>query len=93
MLWVKALDDVSGKLFALRRQADGSWSSKAMPLPGNSTIHIAATADKQDISFATVEGMLTPTTLMSVDAAGKVGTVRALPPSSTRPVHRRPAFR
>jgi prolyl oligopeptidase len=79
VLWIKALDDVSGKLFALRRQADGSWSSKAMPLPGNSTVHIAATADKQDIAFATVEGMLTPTTLMSVDGAGKVGTVQALP--------------
>ena len=79
VLWVKALDDVSGKLFALRRQADGSWSSRAMPLPANSTIHIAATADKQDIAFATVEGMLTPTTLMSVDATGKVGTVQALP--------------
>ena len=79
VLWIKALDDVSGKLFAFRRQADGSWSSKAMPLPGNSTIHIAATADKQDIALATIEGMLTPTTLMSVDAAGKLGTVQALP--------------
>ena len=79
VLWIKALDDVSGRLFALRRQADGSWASKAMPLPGNSTIHIAATADKQDIAFATVEGMLTPTTLMSVDSAGNVGTVQALP--------------
>ena len=79
VLWIKALDDVSGKLFALRRQADGSWSSKAMPLPTNSTVHIAATADRQDIAFATVEGMLTPTTLMSVDPAGKVGTVQALP--------------
>ena len=79
VLWIKALDDVSGKLFALRRQADGSWSSKAMPLPGNSTVHIAGTADRRDIAFATVEGMLTPTTLMSVDAAGRVGTVQALP--------------
>jgi prolyl oligopeptidase len=79
LLWVKALDDVSGKLFALRRKANGSWSGKAMPLPANSTIHMAATADKQDIAFATVEGMLTPTTLMSIDAAGKVGTVQALP--------------
>ena len=79
VLWVKALDDVSGKLFALRRQADGSWSSRAMALPANSTVHIAGTADKQDIAFATVEGMLTPTTLMSVDAAAKVGTVQALP--------------
>ena len=25
ILWIKALDDVSGKLFALRRQPDGSW--------------------------------------------------------------------
>ena len=79
VLWIKALDDVSGKLFALRRQADGSWSSKAMPLPANSTIDIVATADKQDIAFASVEGMLTPTTLMSVDAAGTIGTVQALP--------------
>ena len=79
VLWIKALDDVSGKLFALRRQSDGSWMSKAMPLPANSTVQIAGTADKQDIVFATVEGMLTPTTLMSVDSAGKVGAVQALP--------------
>ncbi|MCL6699711.1 prolyl oligopeptidase family serine peptidase [Sphingomonas sp. NSE70-1] len=79
VLWIKALDDVSGKLFALRRQSDGSWSSKAMPLPANSTVHIAGTADKQDIAFATVEGMLNPTTLMSIDAAGKVATVQSLP--------------
>ena len=79
VLWIKALDDVSGKLFALRRQADGSWSSKAMALPGNSTVHIVGTADKQDIAFATVEGMLTPTTLMSVGADGRVGKVQSLP--------------
>jgi prolyl oligopeptidase len=79
ILWIKALDDVSGKLFALRRQANGSWSSAAMPLPGNSTVHLVETAGKQDIAFATVEGMLSPTTLMSVDAGGKVGTVQALP--------------
>ena len=79
VLWIKALDDVSGKLFALRRQADGSWSSKSMALPGNSTVHIVGTADKQDIAFATVEGMLTPTTLMSVGADGRVGKVQSLP--------------
>jgi prolyl oligopeptidase len=79
VLWIKALDDVSGKLFALRRQADGSWSSKAMGLPHNSTVHIVGTADKQDIAFATVEGMLTPTTLMSVDPSGKVATLQSLP--------------
>jgi prolyl oligopeptidase len=79
VLWIKALDDVSGKLFALRRQTDGSWSTSAMSLPANSTIHIAGTADKQDIAFATVEGMLTPTTLMSVTPGGEVRQVAALP--------------
>ncbi|MCF2514006.1 prolyl oligopeptidase family serine peptidase [Sphingomonas sp. G124] len=79
VLWVKALDDVSGKLFALRRQPDGSWSSKAMPLLDHSTVHIAGTADKQDIAFAAVEGMLSPTTLMSVDSTGKAATIQALP--------------
>ncbi|MDV3257529.1 MAG: prolyl oligopeptidase family serine peptidase [Sphingomonas sp.] len=80
ILWVKALDDVSGKLFALRRQPDGSWSGTAAGLPANSTVSIAATADRQDIAFVTVEGMLTPTTLMAVDAAGKANSVAALPP-------------
>jgi prolyl oligopeptidase len=79
VLWVKALDDVSGKLFALRRQADGSWSQTAMPLPANSTVQIVGGADKQDIAFVTVDGMLTPTTLSAVSANGTVQTVQALP--------------
>ena len=79
VLWIKALDDVSGKLFALRRQADGNWSRSAMPLPANSTIQIVGGADKQDIAFVTVDGMLTPTTLSAVSANGGVQTVQALP--------------
>ena len=79
VLWVKALDDVSGKLFALTRQPDGGWARRTMPLPANSTVHIVGTADKQDLAFATVEGMLTPTTLVSVAAAGAVSQVDALP--------------
>ena len=79
VLWVKALDDVSGKLFALARQANGTWARQTMPLPASSTIHIAETAGKQDIAFATVEGMLTPTTLVSVTPIGEVNQVAALP--------------
>jgi prolyl oligopeptidase len=79
VLWIKALDDVSGKLFALARQANGTWARQVMPLPANSTIRIAATADKQDIAFATVEGMLTPTTLVSVTPIGEVRQVAVLP--------------
>ena len=68
VLWVKALDDVSGKLFALTRGSDGRWSSRAMPLAANSTIHLLQTSDKNDLAFAEVEGMLTPPTLVRGDA-------------------------
>jgi prolyl oligopeptidase len=78
VLWIKALDDVSGKLFAYSRQPDGRWAGRDTGLPGNSTVHLAGTADKQDIAFATIEGMLQPTTLMAV-GGGAVHQVAALP--------------
>lgn len=77
-LWIKALDDVSGKLFQYVRQPDGRWAGRDMDLPGNSTLHIAETAGKQDIAFVTVEGMLQPTTLVAV-GQGAARTVQALP--------------
>nr|ART39575.1 J447 [uncultured bacterium] len=79
VLWIKALDDVSGKLFALARQADGTWARQTIPLPANSTIQIAATAGKQDLAFATIEGMLMPTTLVAVNSIRQVTQVAALP--------------
>ncbi|WP_246449100.1 prolyl oligopeptidase family serine peptidase [Sphingomonas sabuli] len=78
VLWVKALDDVSGKLFALRHQANGSWTTVAMPLAANSTIHIVGTADSQDMAFATVEGMLEPTSLLAVTGKS-IERVQSLP--------------
>jgi prolyl oligopeptidase len=79
LLWIKALDDVSGKLFALKRQPDGHWTSRTMPLPAHSTLHIISTADKLDTTFVTVEGMLTPTTLVAVSPTGERRDVQALP--------------
>lgn len=78
ILWIKALDDVSGKLFQYARQPDGRWAGREMDLPANSTIHIVGTADKQDLAFVTVEGMLQPTTLMSV-GGGAPRRIQALP--------------
>src|SRR5690606_33496883 len=54
ILWVKALEDVSGRLFALTRNANGSWVSRPADLAGNSTIHIQAAGE--GVAFATVEG-------------------------------------
>jgi prolyl oligopeptidase len=79
VLWVKALDDVSGKLFALTRGSDGKWASKAMPLAANSTLLLAGVAGKSDLAFATVEGMLTPPALYAVRQGAAPALVRSLP--------------
>ncbi|MEO8617883.1 MAG: prolyl oligopeptidase family serine peptidase [Sphingomicrobium sp.] len=78
ILWVKALDDVSGKLFALSRGDDGRWSSRPMPLPANATLHLTGTADRRDLAFATVEGMLTPTSLVAITPTTPMRTIESL---------------
>ena len=69
-LWVKVLDDVSGKLIALTPGAD-RWSSREMDLPANSTLQIAETSGEGDTAFVTVENMLTPPTLWAVPSEGE----------------------
>jgi prolyl oligopeptidase len=80
ILWVKALDDVEGKLFALRRDpATGKWSQKEVPLADNATVTIAGTIGKRDTVLATAETMLTPPTLYAVTEGGAPRPVQSLP--------------
>jgi prolyl oligopeptidase len=79
-LWVKYLEDVSGRLIALTRAPDGTWSGSPVALPDKSTIHLNATASKEDLAFATVEGMLTAPTLFRADPASAPVAIQALPP-------------
>jgi prolyl oligopeptidase len=79
-LWVKYLEDVSGRLTALTRGADGTWSGSPVALPDKSTIHLNAAAGTSDLAFATVEGMLAPPTLYRVDPAASPTAIQALPP-------------
>ena len=79
-LWVKYLEDVSGRLTALTRAADGTWSSAPVALPDKSTVHLNATAGTSDLAFATVEGMLTPPTLFRVEPAAAPVAIQSLPP-------------
>jgi prolyl oligopeptidase len=79
VLWVKLLDDVSGKLVSLRRGADGRWSQSAASLPANATVHLEAAAGSRDIAFVTVQGMLLPPTLYAVTPGAPPRTVQALP--------------
>ncbi len=79
-LWVKALEDVSGRLFALRRGADGVWTSEAIDLPGNSTVQLLTSGSSEDLAFVTVENMLTPPSLHAVRPSGEARLVQSLPP-------------
>ena len=65
-VWIKLLDDVSGRLVALTRQPDGSWRQQRMALPDKSTIHLDAVASNSDLAFATVEGFLSPPRLFAL---------------------------
>ncbi|MBJ7438847.1 MAG: S9 family peptidase [Sphingopyxis sp.] len=80
ILWVKALDDVEGKLFALRRDpATGKWTQKEVPLAANATVGIAGTVGKRDIVLATAETILTPPTLYAVAEDKAPQPVQTLP--------------
>ncbi len=92
VLWVKALDDVSGKLFALTRNKNGTWAPRPIALPANSSVNLLAAAGKSDLAFATVEGMLTPPALYAVKSGGRPALVQRLPAkfdASTRIVEQR----
>jgi prolyl oligopeptidase len=79
-VWVKYLEDVSGRLTALTRAADGTWSGAPVALPDKSTIHLNATASTEDVAFATVEGMLTPPTLFRAEPGAAPAAIQTLPP-------------
>ncbi|WP_341858556.1 prolyl oligopeptidase family serine peptidase [Qipengyuania sp. GPGPB31] len=77
-LWVKVLDDVSGKLIELTPGAEG-WAQRTMDMPANSTIQIAETSGKGDTAFVTVESMLTPPTLYAVPSKGEPVAIASEP--------------
>ncbi|KQN27390.1 peptidase S9 [Sphingomonas sp. Leaf34] len=79
VLWVKMLDDVSGRLVSLTRGADGVWTPSVAALPTASTIHLEATAGKDDTAFALVEGFLSPPALYAVRPNASPTAVDTLP--------------
>jgi prolyl oligopeptidase len=79
VLWVKLLDDVSGKLLSLARGADGRWTQSAATLPANATVHLDAAAGARDVAFVTVQGMLLPPMLYAVVPGSTPRQVQALP--------------
>lgn len=77
-LWVKVLDDVSGKLIEVSPGAPG-WFARDIALPDNSTIQIAEVSGNGDTAFVTVESMLTPPTLYAVPSEGEPTAIASEP--------------
>jgi prolyl oligopeptidase len=78
VLWVKVLEDVAGRLYALTPKGAG-WTSRPVPLARNSTIHLLAADGSPDQAFVTVEGMLTPPALYAVGRSAAPALVQRLP--------------
>ena len=64
-LYVKLLDNVSGRLLSLGRGADGHWTPRPVPLPANSVVTLHAVG-KGDVAFLSVESQLSPESLWAV---------------------------
>ena len=79
VLWIKLLDNVSGKLLALTPNIDGHWSARAIPMAANATVALSGAAEGRDMVFAQVESFLTPPTLYAVGADAVVKPVQSLP--------------
>jgi len=72
-------DNVRGQVAVFTPTADG-WTKSAIPVPENSTVNLIDSQRSSERVFYSVEGFVTPSTLMLADAAaGKADTVRVSP--------------
>jgi prolyl oligopeptidase len=79
-LLITTLNHVRGRAYVYTPTAAG-WSKKALDLPENSSIGLAASSDKTNDFFLTVTGFLTPPSLYLGDATpGTVKMVKSEPP-------------
>lgn len=80
-LLITYLDNVRGRAAVYTPGADG-WTARQVPLPDNMAIGLASSSDGDDTAYLSVTGFVTPTTLVSINAAGAAAPrqVKALPP-------------
>ncbi len=72
--------NVRGRGFIFSRNADGSWTSRQLDLPDNSSIHVVDADLRSDDAFLSVTGFLTPTTLWKLDTdSARLAAVKSLP--------------
>jgi prolyl oligopeptidase len=67
-LILTTLEHVQGRAYVFTLGSDGAWTRKALPVPDNHTIGIAAASRTDDRFFMGVTGFLTPPSLWLGDA-------------------------
>ncbi|WP_331043332.1 prolyl oligopeptidase family serine peptidase [Sphingomonas sp.] len=73
-------DNVRGRTMVMAPAGQG-WTRRDVVLPDNAAIAVASTTDRSDRAYMSVTGFLTPTQLVTLDAAGTAApqVVKALP--------------
>jgi prolyl oligopeptidase len=73
-------DNVRGKVLAFAGNGERGWTQTELPGLANASVHLGSTSDEGDAAFYSVEGFITPTSLVLADAVtGKADTIKALP--------------
>lgn len=76
-VYVSLLEDVAGRLIALKPGSSG-WESDSIPIPANSSVDIMAAGGRWDTAFYRVESLANPETLMVTRSGGAPVKVAAL---------------
>ena len=79
-LLVTTLDNVQGRVYSYTLSAKGAWTRRKLDVPGNLTVSIVSANWSDDQFFLSVEGFLTPSSLLLGDAgAGTLKEAKTLP--------------
>jgi prolyl oligopeptidase len=79
-LVLTTLDNVRGRAALYTHHADGTWTSAALALPDNTTVHIVDTVTHGSRAYLSVAGYLQPSSQWLIDTAhAQVRQIRALP--------------
>jgi prolyl oligopeptidase len=79
-LLVTTLESVQGRVYSYTFSAKGAWTRRKLDVPGNLTVSIVSANWSDDQFFLSVEGFLTPSSLLLGDAgAGTLKQAKTLP--------------
>src|SRR5262249_3173683 len=78
-VYVSIYQDVTGRIHALRPQAQDTWNDSVLPLPAGGSTHIVSTNNWGPEAYFRFESYTTPTTLYADAGAGKPVAIKSLP--------------